>query len=377
MKKLLLFISILLPVFSYAQHKKTAPSTYDLLIGTYTSGTSKGIYVYRFYEETGKFGYLNEIDSVDNPSYLCTSANNNFVYAVNEGKQGAVSSFTFEPTTGKMVFINKQSTQGADPCYVSVDKAQKNIFVANYSSGSLAVFPLGKDGSIGALSQLLQDSGTGPNKDRQEGPHVHTAVLSANEKYLLYTDLGTDKLNIERYKASKPKPLSAAATPFVSVAPGNGPRHMVFSADNKYLYLLQEIGGVINVYNYDNGTLGQVQTLNMQTPEMKGNIGSAAIHISPDGKFLYASNRGSANEIVVYAINPDNGQLTFVSRHPSLGKGPRDFTIDPSGKYLIVANQNSDSIYVYRIDRLTGKLMGIITSLTIGNPVCVKLVPAE
>jgi 6-phosphogluconolactonase len=276
-----------------------------------------------------------------------------------------------------MVFINQQQSQGADPCYVAVDKDQRNMFVANYTSGSLAVFPLNKDGSIGAISQHIQDSGTGVNKDRQEGPHVHTAVLSPNEKYLLYTDLGTDKVNIMRYKASKNPPLTPADPAFVKVDDGNGPRHIVFSADSKYVYLVQEIGGFINVYNYDGGSLKQVQSVDMKTPEMKGNVGSAAIHLSPDGRFLYASNRGNGNDIVQYTINPDNGQLTFVSRTPSLGKGPRDFIIDPSGKYLIVANQVGNNIVVYKLDPTTGRPTFVVYKMQLGSPVCLKIVPAE
>ncbi|WP_183576027.1 lactonase family protein [Mucilaginibacter sp. X5P1] len=382
MKKLLLIVSFLFPVLSYAQSKKPVPSTYDVLIGTYTNGTSKGIYVYRLYEETGKLSYLNEFTNVDdtaftNPSYLCVSNNNKFVYAVNENTKGGVTALTFNANTGKMKFINNQPSQGADPCYVAVDKDQKNIFIANYSSGSLAVLPVNKDGSLSPASQVIQDAGTGPVKDRQEGPHVHMAALSPNEKFLLYNDLGTDKINIERYHASKPQPLSPADPAFVSVAPGNGPRHIVFSADGKHAYLIQEIGGFINAYNYDNGKLTQIQSLDMKLPAFGGNIGSAAIKISPDGRFLYASNRGNANEIVVYSINADNGQLTYVSRSSTLGKGPRDFSIDPQGKFLIVANQNSDSIYVYRLDKKTGSLTGVVSNLNIGNPVCLKIVSAE
>jgi 6-phosphogluconolactonase len=379
MKKILLIIALLSPAIVFAQHKDQTPSTYDVLIGTYTNGTStsKGIYVYRLYENNGKMAYLNEIDNVSNPSYLTATNDNKFIYAVNEGPAGAVSSFTFNPVSGKMVFINQQQTQGADPCYVAVDKDQHNMFIANYSSGSLAVFPLNKDGSIGAISQHIQDSGSGVNKDRQEGPHVHTAVLSPNEKYLLYTDLGTDKVNIMRYKASKTPPLTPADPAFVKVDDGNGPRHLVFSADSKYVYLVQEIGGFINVYNYDNGNLKQVQSVDMKTPEMKGNIGSAAIHLSPDGRYLYASNRGNGNDIVQYAINPDNGQLTYVSRTSSLGKGPRDFAIDPSGKYLIIANQVGNNIVVYKLDKSSGKPLGIVYQMQLGSPVCLKIVPAE
>jgi len=377
MKKLLLLIALISPALTFAQHKKSLPSTFDLVIGTYTTGSSKGIYVYRFYEDRGRVAYLNEIDSVINPSYVTTSADNKFLYAVNEGPQGGVSAFTFNGNTGKMVLINKQSTQGADPCHILEDKEQRNLFIANYSSGSLAVFPVNKDGSIAPLSQLIKDEGSSVVKDRQQGPHVHNAILTDNEKYLLYTDLGTDKVNIMRYKASKNPVLTPADPAFTSVAAGNGPRHMAFSAGDKYLYLVQEIAGVINTYAYDNGKLKQVQTLSMLTPEMKGNIGSAAIKISPDGKYLYASNRGNANDIVQYAIDADNGTLTFISRTSSLGKGPRDFAIDPSGKFLVVANQNSDSIIVYRLDPATGKPTTVVTRIQVGNPVCLKFVSAE
>jgi 6-phosphogluconolactonase len=377
MKKILLFIFLLSPVFGFAQKKKPEPSTFDVLIGTYTKGSSRGIYVYRFYEQSGQMAFLNEIDDISNPSYLCVTDNEKFVYSVNENTKGGVSSFTFEPTTGKLVLINQQETQGADPCYVSVDKDQRNMFVANYSSGSLAVFPLNRDGSIGALSQLVKDAGSSVVKDRQEGPHVHAAVLSPNEKYLLYTDLGTDKLNVMRYKASKTPPLTPADPAFVSVTPGNGPRHLVFSPDGKFVFLVQEIGGIITTYSYDNGQLKELESVDMKEPYMQGNIGSAAIHISPDGRFLYASNRGNANDIVEYAINPDNGHLTFISRTNSLGKGPRDFIIDPTGKFLIIANQVGNNIVVYRLNPTTGTPLHVVSQTQLDSPVCLKIVPAE
>jgi len=377
MKKFVLLLLLISPLFTYAQSKKPEPSTFDVLIGTYTKGSSKGIYVYRFYEKNGQMAYLSEIDDIANPSYLCVADDNKHVYAVNEGPKGGVSSFTFDAPSGKLSLINQQETQGADPCYVSVDKDQRNMFVANYTSGSLAVFPLNKDGSIAPLSQLVQDAGSSVVKDRQEGPHVHTAVLSPNEKYLLYTDLGTDKLNIMRYKASKNPPLTASTPAFVNAAAGNGPRHLVFSPDGKFVFLVQEIGGIITTYSYDNGYLKDLESVDMKTPEMKGNIGSAAIHISPDGRFLYASNRGNANDIVQYAINPDNGHLTFVSRTSSITKGPRDFIIDPTGKFLLIANQVGNNIIVYRLDPTTGVPIAVVSQLKMDSPVCLKIVSAE
>jgi len=378
MKKFLLVLTFAFPVLVYAQHKKTAPTTFDLLIGTYTKGTSKGIYVYRFYAETGKLAYLNEIDDVSNPSYLCVTNDDKFVYAVNEdGKNGGVSSFTFDPKEGKLVFLNRQSSSGADPCYVSVDKDKRNIFVANYSSGNLAVLPVNKDGSLGPVSQSIQDQGTGVNKERQEGPHVHIAMLSPDEKYLLYSDLGTDKLNVMRYKPSQAQPLSPASEPFVSVTAGEGPRHIVFSNDKKHVYLVTEMGSAVHVFDYNSGKLKQTQSITLLRDGFKGQTAGAAIKISPDGRFLYASNRLETNEISVYAIDPDNGKLIFTQRVTSDGKNPRDFAIDPTGKFLLVANQDSNIIFVYHIDPASGRLFRISSGLGIGNPVCLKFTPAE
>ena len=375
MKKLLLIISLLFPVLVFAQKK--APSTYDLLIGTYTKGSSKGIMVYRFYVESGRLAYLSQIDGVTNPSYLTLSSNNKFIYAVNETPKGEVSSFSFEPKTGKMVLINKQSSEGDDPCYIAVDKAQKNVFVANYSSGNVAVLPVNKDGSLSKAIQTLHDGGHGPNKERQEAAHAHMSILSPDEKYLLYNDLGTDKVNVLRYRGSNEKPLEPAATPFVSVKPGEGPRHIEFSADKKHAYLVTEMGSNVYVFDYDNGKLKQKQTITLLADNFKGQTAGAAIHLSPDGRFLYASNRLDTNEIIVYAVNQETGELTFVQRQPSMGKNPRDFAIDPTGKFMIVANQNSDSIYVLRIDNATGKLSPTGFRLDIGNPVCLKFAPAQ
>lgn len=375
MKKFLLIISLLFPVLTYAQKDKT-PTTYDLVIGTYTKGTSKGIYVYRFYTETGKLAYLSQIDNVSNPSYLCISKDNRFIYAVNEdGKNGGVSAFTFDPHIGTMKFLNRQSSAGADPCYISVDEDRKNVFVANYSSGSLAVLPINKDGSLQAPSQVIQDQGKGPDASRQEGPHVHMAYFSPDEKYLLYTDLGTDKLNIMRYHSSKPQPLTLENT--VSVKPGNGPRHMTFSPDRKYLYLLQEMGSAINVYAYSGGKVKELQTVSMRDPKAKGTNGAAAIHMTPDGHFLYATDRLDASSILVYSVNPENGQLTFMERHTTYGQNPRDFTIDPTGKFLIVANQDGNNIVIFRINPGTGTLTTTGSGIQLGNPVCLKFTPAE
>jgi 6-phosphogluconolactonase len=376
MKKILILISMLSPLLGVAQKKPVLPKTFDLVVGAYTSGSSKGIAVYRFYTESGRLAFLSQIDNVSNPSYLTVSKNNKFVYAVNENDQGEVSSFGFEPKTGKLTFINKVSTLGASPCFVSVDKNNKNLFVANYAGGNIAVLPLNEDGSIGAAVQTIKDDGHGPNKDRQEKAHVHTAVLSPDEKYVLYTDLGTDKINITKYKGGKTNPIVPANPAFVSVTPGYGPRHLAFSNNKKTMYLITEMGSAVLVFDYNNGKPKQRQDITLLPDGFKGETGAADMHISPNGLFLYATNRGDANDISVFSINQENGELTFVERKPSGGKGPRNFIIDPTGKYLIVANQNSDNITVYRIDETTGKIMQTVSRTQVGNPVCLQFTPA-
>lgn len=373
MKKTLLLMAML-PFLATAQPKP--PKSLDLLIGTYTSGESKGIYVYRFYTETGRLAYLSEVDGVDNPSYLCISGDRKFVYAANEGDKGGVSAFKFEPKSGKLTFINKQAT-GGGPCFVSVDKAQKNVFTANYGGGSVNVFPVNTDGSLKPSVQIIQDEGKGPDKERQEKPHVHMAALTPDEKFLLYTDLGTDKLNIQRYKASQTPPLTPASPASVNVTPGEGSRHWDFSPNHKHLYLLTEMGGVVHAYNYNNGKLQQFQTVSLVPDGYTGKTGAADIHISPDGRFLYATNRGDANEIVVFSINQENGQLTLVERQSTQGGVPRNFVIDPTGSFLLVANQKSNNIVVFKIDKDSGKLRLTASKIAVDSPVCLKFSTLE
>ena len=372
MKKYILILLLALPTLLQAQ---TKAKIYDLLIGTYTTGKSEGIYVYQFNTTTGKAIYLNKVTGVNNPSYLTVSTNRKFVYSVNEvgtERTGSVSSFSFEPQSGELKLLNKQPSNGAGPCYIMADKANKNVFVANYAGGSLTVLPIKADGSLGEPSQTIQDEGGSVDTARQKGPHVHTAALSPDEHFLFYTDLGTDKLNICDYEPSAAKPLQPATTPFIMVKPGYGPRHIAIAPNKKFLYLIQEMGAAITAYQYADGKLNAIQTVSLIADGFKGKVGAADIHISPDGKFLYSTNRGDANEIEVFKINQINGKLTFVQRTSSLGKTPRNFNIDPTGKFLLVANQNSDDIYVFSINKTTGKLTYTNQKLEIGNPSCLK-----
>ena len=381
-KKLIsvLLLALLVPCFLSAQ-KKQVPHFYHLLIGTYTNETSKGIYVYKFDTKTGAVTLEHVAAGVKDPSYLAVSADKRFVYAVNESHNPAgdsVSAFKFNDRSGKLTYLNKMPAFGNDPCYVTVDKNNKNLFIANYSSGNLTAYSLKPDGSIGDTLQTIRHSGGSVDTSRQKSAHVHAVVLSPDEKYLFADDLGTDKVYEYNYQPDSKKPLTPAATHATfAVKLGAGPRHLVFSADARRAYLVQEIGAVVTVFNYAGGKLTPVQTIAMEDAGFKGQNGAADIHLSPDGKFLYASNRGEANDIVVFKVNQLSGKLSFVQRQSSIGNMPRNFAIDPSGNFLMVANQSTNDVYTFRINKTTGKLTRMGTKLEISHPVCLKFVAAK
>jgi len=348
-----------------------------LFVGTYTNGKSKGIYVYRFNTGTGTGTEVSTL-MADNPSYLAIAADGNHLYSANESNgMGSVGAYAFDPATGRLRLLNIQSSQGKSTCYVSIDKSGKWVFVANYSSGSLTALPVNSDGSLAPAAQLIQHTGTGVNKERQEMPHVHSTILSPDEKYLYVADLGTDKEFTYRFDPAQPMPLTDAPDSFVSVTPGSGPRHIVFHPSQPLLYLLSEMSGTIDAFHYDQhtGKLSHFQRIRSTTKNFTGDPGSADIHIRPDGKFLYASNRGTSNTLAVFAIGKD-GSLTNKQYISVNGKHPRNFVIDPTGHFLLVANRDTDNIVVFAIDPVTGLLKATGREMRVPNPVCLKfLVP--
>ena len=358
---------------------------YYLFVGTYTEGPfknggSKGIYVYKFDGATGDLKPVSTL-AADNPSYLALAPGGKFLYAVNEtdgAKPGAVSAFSFDKKTGQLKFINKQQSGGDDPCYITVDAHRKWALVANYGGGNFSALPIGADGTLGASTQTIQHTGSGSNKGRQEKPHVHSTILSPDEKYLLVCDLGLDKISVEQfnYQAAQ-KPLTPAADSIVAVDPGAGPRHTCFYPGKPYVYLINELKGTVDVFHYANGKLKRLQQVSSHPAGYSGNIGSADIHISPNGRFLYASNRGDANSLAIYTIDPATGQLTLKGFQSTLGKTPRNFMIDPTGHWLLAANQNGKNVVVFKIDQKTGLLSDTGKKIELPAPVCLKLLPVE
>jgi 6-phosphogluconolactonase len=350
--------------------------SYYLFVGTYTNNGSKGIYVYRFNASTGKAEWVSNTDGLVNPSYLAIAPDKKHIYAVTEtarNNSGSVSAFSFDRGSGQLTFINKQPSGGDNPCYVSVHKNNKWVVVGNYSGGSLSAFPLNTDGSLQPFSQSIQHQGKGIIEDRQEKSHVHATVFAPAQDYVFVPDLGLDKVMIYKFNPSVKAPLQEARKPYAASVPGSGPRHFTFHPSNQFAYLIEEMSGTVVTYRYKNGELTLVQRLATHPANYKGEIGSADIHVSPDGNFLYASNRGDENTITIFAINKKTGRLTLKDFQPTLGVAPRNFTIDPSGKYLLVANQETDNIVIFKRNKQTGLLEKTGEELKVPNPVCLQM----
>jgi 6-phosphogluconolactonase len=345
-----------------------AQSKFNLLVGTYTNTCkSDGIYVYEFDAKTADLKLKASSENVVSPSYLSVSVDNKFVYAVNENAdQSAVSAFGYDAVSGKLHFLNKNKALGADPCHLIND--DKNVIIANYSGGNIAVFKKKTDGSISEAQQLIQHEGKGPNVARQEKAHVHMVAFSPDKKFVLSNDLGLDKVFVYRYNPnSKNEVLTLKEA--VAVKSGSGPRHLTFSKDGKFVYLIQELDATLTTFSFDkNGSLKVIAETSILPKDFVGATGSAAIKISPDGKFLYVSDRGDANTIAVFKIGKE-GRITQVEQISTLGKGPRDFAIDPTGNYLLVGHQYTNDIVIFKRDKITGKLVDTGKKVELCSPV--------
>lgn len=350
-----------------------------LFAGTYTGTGSKGIYVYKFDPASGTATSVSSI-ACENPSYLALSADGNFLYSVTENggdKPGSVSAFAFDKKTGELKLLNTQPSGGDHPCYVSVDTKNSWVAVANYTGGNFSMLPVSKDGSLQPAVQTIQHHGAGIVESRQKAPHVHMTIFSPEEKYVVVNDLGTDEVSAYSFKRKKDQPLDTTADIRLKMAAGAGPRHLEFNTSHKLVYVLEELSGKISVHHFTKNNVSLVQTIDADTTSSLPDKGSADIHMSPDGKFLYASNRGKANYISIYSIDPALGELKMIGTQSVLGLQPRNFVIDKTGNYLIVANQGSDNVVIFKRDTNTGLLSTRGNELSIPKPVCVKVMAID
>jgi 6-phosphogluconolactonase len=360
-------------------------SYYLVYVGTYTTKqTSKGIYAYNFNAATGQLTSIGLAAESTDPSFVAVHPNGKYLYAVNEvgdfnGMQsGAVTAFAIDPKSGALKLLNQVSTHGAGPCFVSLDKSGRFVLVANYDGGSVATFAIQDDGSLSLVKGFVQHSGSSVDKERQQAPHAHWIGVSPDNRFALVADLGLDDVMV--YKLDDVRGgLTPNSPPFAQMKPGSGPRHLAFHPNGKFAYVVNEMASTVTAlaYSAQKGSLSALQTLPMLPQDYSGVREAAEIAVHPSGKFLYASNRGTANSIAAYKIDAVKGTLSAAGTFSTKGMIPRNFAIDPTGAFLLAANQDSGNIVIFRIDATTGALTPTDQVEQVPAPVCITFGPVE
>lgn len=372
MKKILIILMCMSIGMSCARKGVKSDFDHYLLVGTYTAQESKGIHVYKFNSQTGNAEFVDEF-AIDNPSYLALSENGKWVYSVSEsGSESKVTAFTFDKTSGKLTQLNAQVTD-ADPCHIAIDKTNRLVTVANYSGGSVSLFSVSEEGRLNP-ADIRRFEGHGVDSIRQEKPHLHYTIFSPDQRFVLANDLGTD--NIYRFEVQETAEgrLTLSKAVSHSLPPGTGPRHSVFHPKGQFLYLLSELSGELFVFAYEkeSGALTPIQTLLADSLQAGG---SADIHITPDGNYLYASNRLKGDGLAIFSVDTETGLLSRIGYQPT-GNHPRNFVITTDGKFLLVANRDSHSIQLFRIES-NGLLTNMHKDIQLSMPVCLKLISID
>jgi 6-phosphogluconolactonase len=377
---LLLAVPVILLSSPRTSENAAAKGKYLAYAGTYTAKTSsKGIYAFLYDANSGKLTPIGVAAETPDPSFLAIHPTGKYLYAVNEaGKSSKVSAFALDAHSGKLTLLNQMPALGEDPCYISFDKPGKYVFVANYTSGNIVVFPILSDGRLGEHTALVTDSGTtGPNKERQEGPHAHWIEASPDNRFVLVADLGLDEVLIYKFDPANGT-LTANQPAFAKLKPSSGPRHIAWHPNGKYVFVMNELSSTATAFRYDakKGSLKEIGSVSTLPPGFSGRNDVAEVAVHPNGKFLYVSNRGN-DSIAILSVDESTGALTPRGGVPTGGKEPRHFAIDPSGKYLLAENQLSDNIVVFKIDAVTGGLTSTGQIVEVPSPVDLTFVSAE
>lgn len=354
----------------------TTASGPRVYVGTGSGDPAEGIHTFRFDSTAGTLTQIQPVTPLLNPTYLALDREGTHLYSVRETTDSAtVHAFDVDGSTGALSPINAVPAEGGAPCYISVDRTGQWVFVANYVGGNVAVFPRRDDGGLGPATQVLQHSGSGADPDRQAGPHAHYVRADPLNRYVLVADLGIDQVRVYPFDADTGRlnPVNARS---VSTPPGTGPRHLAFHPSGDYVYLVGELSGTVTVYEYDAaaGRMSAVQTVSTVPEDFDGAARSADIHVHPSGRFLYASNRGDANDVVAYRIDEATGRLTEVDRQAASVSWPRNFALSPAGEFLLVANRRADSLTIFRVDPSTGALTNTGASVSVPEPTKVEFV---
>ncbi len=369
-QKIVLLLSFLIFTSLYSQKQFVFFGSYNWDKG------SEAVYVYELDNDTGKLSKVASSSDVINPGYITVSSDGKYIYASSDAKTpnyGTVSSFAFDPDKKSLSFLNQQKTRGENPVYVNVDKSGKWLINATYNQATISVFPLLENGKIDSIAQHFKfTEGSGVNPTRQEKSHTHSAVFAPDYTTVLFADLGADKILQYPFDASQNKPLIYNQSTFINTKPESGPRHITFSKNGKLVYSIEELAGMISVYDFSNNTLKEIQRIATHPDKITEGFESSDVHISPDGKFLYATNRGKENNIAIFKVLND-GKLESIGYKKTGGKHPRTFAIDETGKFIIVTNVNSQDVTVFRRNLETGMLKKVGKPVKINPPTCVKI----
>lgn len=361
-----------------------APKRFRVYLGTYTSPTCRGIYQTTLDTATGQLQPPQLAAEIVSPSFVAIHPTQKYLYAVNEiedfegKKTGAVTALSIDETTGALRVLNQQPSEGKHPCHLVVDAAGKNVLVANYSSGTVAVLPIdAASGRLSKASTTIQHTGSGPNKGRQEGPHAHSINLDAANRFALAADLGLDKVLIYRFDGAEGK-LQPNDPSAATLAPGSGPRHLAFHPTGKYAFVNNELTSTVTAFQYDSakGAMTEINTLSTLPAGFTGENSTAETVVHPSGNTVYVSNRGH-DSIAVYQVDAATGKLTAKGHTPTGGKTPRNFNVDPTGTFLLAANQSTNDVVVFKIDPNSGDLTPTGTRIEVGSPVCIRFLPLK
>ena len=322
--------------------------------------------------ETGSLTPVERYSGIVSPSYLCLSPDGKYLYSTLESGDGRIAAWSIDAASGKLQLIDIVSCNGSGPCHLSVTPDGRALLVTNYNSGQISVLPIDPDGQPGPVSQLITLSGSGPDKSRQESSHMHFIQAVPNSDLVLANDLGSDKIRIFRYNESQYLLLPNSDYPDFAIAPGSGPRHLVYHPTQPWLYLINELSATVNAIAYDpvSGAMELLGTTALLPANFDGYNKSAAIRIHPSGSFVYGSNRGDLNSLSIFRV-AEHGELVSVGLQSEGIAWPRDFNIEPTGKFLLVANRATDEVRVFSINPQTGELGDTGQTVQIEKPVCV------
>ncbi|WP_273130948.1 lactonase family protein [Bacillus weihaiensis] len=343
-------------------------SIYKGYIGTYTKGDSEGVYSFTFDTESQSIQQIKPVATIENPTYVNISQDNNYLYAVlKDGSKGGIASYSIDEQTGNLTEINRQLLDGTSPCHVSVDETNTQVVTANYHLGTIVSHLVNEDSSLMPAQSVSQHTGSGPH-ERQEKPHAHYSGFTLDGRFVVAVDLGTDQVITYKTNDGKLEVISS-----LSVKPGSGPRHITFHPNGKYAYVMTELSNeVISLeYNSETGSFTELQYIPTIPADFTENSQGSAIHISSDGQFVYAGNRGH-DSIASYSVNNETGELTFIEYTSTEGHWPRDFALDPTENFLLASNQESSNLVLFSRDKKTGKLTLLDSSITVPDPVCIK-----